>query len=375
MIRFLHSSDLHLGKPFGRFPEDVRGILRKARADVIGRLAGVARAQGAATILLAGDTFDAETPSPQVIRQALNAMAADPGLRWIILPGNHDSLAATQLWRDMVTQGPANVTLAITADPIPLAPDAVLLPAPCTARRPGRDLTDALDQPTAPGVIRIGLAHGAVTDFAGGLAEEGGPAIIPPDRAERSGIDYLALGDWHGQMRIGPRQWYSGTPEPESFKHDRAGAALLVSLTGKGATPEVSPVDTGVLRWLSPQIDLQPGDDPAGLLGTALPGLGARVNSLVHLAPTGRLSLAAHAALSAAIDAVAPDFLSCTSDLSAMMTIQDATDLDQIDRAGALRSVADRLVTEADDQTRTAADRAVSAAALQRLFAFATETP
>ena len=35
MIRFLHTADLHLGKPFGRFPEDLRGRLREARREAV----------------------------------------------------------------------------------------------------------------------------------------------------------------------------------------------------------------------------------------------------------------------------------------------------------------------------------------------------
>jgi DNA repair exonuclease SbcCD nuclease subunit len=82
MIRFLHTADLHLGKPFGRFPEELRGRLREARHATIARLAAAARAHGAADILVAGDSFDSQTPAPATLRQALHAMAADPGLRW-----------------------------------------------------------------------------------------------------------------------------------------------------------------------------------------------------------------------------------------------------------------------------------------------------
>ena len=64
MIRFLHSSDLHLGKPFGRFPEDVRVRLRQARQDSLSRLTAIARENAATHILLAGDTLIAcMTPS------------------------------------------------------------------------------------------------------------------------------------------------------------------------------------------------------------------------------------------------------------------------------------------------------------------------
>lgn len=94
---FLHSADLHLGKAFGGFPEAIRGRLREARHGAIHRLAAVARGAGAGDVLLAGDTFDAETPSPETLRQALRAMAAESDLRWFLLPGNHDSLAASEL--------------------------------------------------------------------------------------------------------------------------------------------------------------------------------------------------------------------------------------------------------------------------------------
>ncbi|EHS50999.1 exonuclease SbcD, partial [Rhizobium sp. PDO1-076] len=66
MFRFIHSSDLHLGKRFGNFAGDLPGRLREARHDVIARLAQHAREQNATTVLLAGDTFDTETPAPHV---------------------------------------------------------------------------------------------------------------------------------------------------------------------------------------------------------------------------------------------------------------------------------------------------------------------
>ena len=104
MLRFLHSSDLHLGKAFGGYPEGIRNRLREARHGAIARLAQAARDGGADTVLLAGDTFDAETPAPDTLRHALRAMAAQTDIRWIMLPGNHDSLAATELWRRILSE-------------------------------------------------------------------------------------------------------------------------------------------------------------------------------------------------------------------------------------------------------------------------------
>ncbi|MEX5729164.1 hypothetical protein Ga0609869_002517 [Rhodovulum iodosum] len=368
MFRVLHTSDLHLGKPFGRFGGDLPALLREARYQALGRLAEAARAGGAQAIVLAGDTFDAETPAPATLRHALQAIAEADDLSWVILPGNHDSLAASDLWRRIAAERPANLHVALDPAPVALG-GAVVLPAPCTARRPGRDLTGALDAETDPGLPRIGLAHGAVTDFS----EEGDPALIPPDRAERSGLDYLALGDWHGQMRIGPRTWYSGTPEADSFKHDGAAAALLVGIAGPGAVPEITPVATGAYDWRAVALELLPGEDGAARLAAALPPAGRRRMTLLRLRASGRLSLAARGALEAAIGAARDDFGWFEADLSALGLERAVEDLDDIDRAGALRRAAEDLWDEAGNPALSAEDREVARAALARLYALATE--
>src|SRR5690606_8305450 len=122
MFRFIHSSDLHLGKRFGNFSGDLPGRLREARHAVITRRARHAREHDATTILLAGDTFDTETPAPDVRRQALAEMHHHAPIRWVILPGNHDSLQATQLWTTLQAEAPENVVLAVEPRPIELAP-------------------------------------------------------------------------------------------------------------------------------------------------------------------------------------------------------------------------------------------------------------
>ena len=198
MFSFLHSSDLHIGKRFGNLPEDLRGRLREARHGVITRLANAAREHGAGVVLLAGDTFDTETPTPAVLRQALGEMARNTPLRWVLLPGNHDSLLADQLWSAARGVLPDNVTLATEAAPLALGPDVVLLPAPCTTRRPGRDLTEWMTGADTPdGAIRIGLAHGPIQEFS---EDATATNVIAPNRAALAGLDYMALGDWHGSV-------------------------------------------------------------------------------------------------------------------------------------------------------------------------------
>ena len=369
MIRFLHTADLHLGKPFGRFPEDLRGRLREARHASIVRLAAAARGHGIADILVAGDSFDTQTPLPATLRQALHAMAADAGIRWWLLPGNHDSLAAGDLWQRIGRDAPPNVRVLLTPEPVAFATGAVLLPAPCTQRRPGRDLTAGMaDAATPEGALRIGLAHGAVQSFS----EDGNPALIPPDRAETAGLAFLALGDWHGQLRIGPRTWYAGAPEADGFQHATASGAVIVDLAG--AAPEATPLPTGALAWRSAILDLLPSDDPAARLTALLPPVAARRDTLLHLTATGRAGLAGEAALTRARAAVEHDFAFLDLDRSGLAIDHAPADLDAFGAPGtALRAAAEALRGEADDPALPDEARVAALAALSRLYAFAGE--
>ena len=233
---------------------------------------------------------------PTTLRHALHAMAADPGARWWLLPGNHDSLAASELWaaRSPPTARRTSAA-ALTPSRSRSRPAPCLLPAPCTHRRPGRDLTDWMAGAATPaGALRIGLAHGAVQAFS----EDGNPALIPPDRAETAGLALLALGDWHGQLadrpahlvrRHAPRPTASSTPA----RRRAPGYARR-----PGAAPEVTPVGD---RRASPggarALELLPGEDPAARLAALLPPVAARRDTLLRVAARGRTGLAGEAAL------------------------------------------------------------------------------
>ena len=369
MPQFIHASDIHLAKPFGRFDEDTRAQLRLARMASIGRIGEAARQSGAELVLLAGDTFDAETPPPKTIRQGLQAMAAETGITWVLMPGNHDSLAATELWDRIRAECPENVILALEPKPIEVGDELVILPAPPTVRDPGRDLTAWMDGIATGERIRIGLAHGGVQDFG---SEEDSLAVIPPDRAERAGLDYLALGDWHGRMKIGARTWYSGAPELDGFKgHDRPGC-LLVDIAARGTGPEVTPVPVGVYHWCDLDIDLRPGDDPAAVLGAALPAED-RSRALVRLRASGRATLSERTALTASLEGAVDDFMHFESDLDDLEIEQEPGDLDEIDNAGALRTAANGLFARAEADGRSDEEKKVSRMALARLFQFAQE--
>src|SRR5262249_55736186 len=125
-----------------------------------------------------------------------------------------------------------------------------------------------------------GLAHGSLNIMP--LPQD--DHLIRSDAADLYGLDYLALGHWHKRFFHKSadgveRTAYSGTHEPmrfagagadvaigwssfsadgdaERFRDDGHGTALLVSIAGAGAPPQIETIETGRLRWLLEPRDL-----------------------------------------------------------------------------------------------------------------------
>lgn len=246
-MKFIHTADWQLGKAFGRFEPEVRAALSEARFDAIDAIGRAASEHGADHVLVAGDIFDNEGPEDRTVVQAISRMERHP-CRWSLLPGNHDFVRNDGLWDRVRKRAGDRIVVLSEARPHELEPDVWLLPAPLTHRLNLDDPTEAFDAMDTPGArLRIGLAHGSIRDF-GSRGEAGNQ--LAPDRARRSNLDYLALGDWHGVLEVDPRTWYSGTPETERFKRDAPGHALLVDLE-PGRVPKVSQVQTGRFRWIT----------------------------------------------------------------------------------------------------------------------------
>ena len=367
-FRFIHTSDLHLGRRFSNYPESIRGRLVEARHGVLGRLMEAAESHKASHILVAGDLFDTETPSADIWRQALAKMRTAEGITWTVIPGNHDSMAAETLWTSVRDHG--GIRVLTEAEPVELAPGVVLLPAPVPSRSPGRDLTAwMVGAGPQDDRIRIGLAHGSVTAFG-----DGGQETIPPDRAATARLDYLALGDWHGCLRITDSTWYSGTPERDRFKHAGRGTCLAVTIPGPRASPDVRPVETGLFDWAEVELPLTPEAGAAASMESALQaGAGSRRNMLRRIRASGWVRLPERSALERAAEDMAPEFGYLDLAAHELRTECAVDDLDRISAGGALRDAANRLFVEANDNSRDEETRRVAAGALQRLYNYVVE--
>ena len=245
-MKIIHSADWQLGKPFARFAPTVRAALTEARFDAIDTIGAAAAQAGVQHVLVAGDVFDTEGPEDRTIVQALSRMNRH-ACRWWLLPGNHDFARNGGLWDRVRSRAGAGVRVLTDAAPVEIEPGVWILPAPLIHRHTLDDPTHAFEQMQTPGAtLRIGLAHGSIRDFGSQMESQN---QIAPDRAQRANLDYLALGDWHGALRVNSRTWYSGTPETDRFHSTETGHVLMVDIQ-PGQEPTVTPLRTGRFTWL-----------------------------------------------------------------------------------------------------------------------------
>jgi DNA repair exonuclease SbcCD nuclease subunit len=299
MPRFLHTADWQIGRQFNTLSPENAPILADARLQVVERLAALATEHQVDAVLVAGDVFDAQTVSERTIRRLFNALAGYSG-PWLLLPGNHDAALAESVWTRAQRLGavPANVHLLLTPETqLFEAQSFAALAAPLTQRHTHNDLTEWFDHAqTPPGLLRVGLAHGSVQGILADSIDATNP--LEPERAARARLDYLALGDWHGMKRIDARTWYAGTPEPDRFRANEAGYALLVEIAGPGAEPQVQTIPVGQYTWRQLDAALQVPSDLDALLDQ-LAAIGS--DDVVDLQASGTLDLPAHQRLAQAI--------------------------------------------------------------------------
>ncbi|MBC7830773.1 MAG: metallophosphoesterase, partial [Hyphomicrobium sp.] len=341
---FLHTADWQIGKRFGSFPGDTAAVLRDQRLQAVDRLAQVAIGSGCAAVLVAGDVFDAETVPGTLSGQLLARLKAYPALTWHLLPGNHDPGRAGGVWSSLVGGLPANVQVHLEAKPAELAGGVILLPAPLMSKRTSGDPTAWMDgAPSPAGALRIGLAHGSVQGFG-----SAGDANVPidPARVKSAALSYLALGDWHGTTRISDRAWYSGTPEPDGFRDNDPGNALIVRLDG-AAPPAVEPVATAHFSWSSREVKvdgaeaLVPVEADVARLGVAA------ARTLLSLQLAGTVAMTELGRIEERLGQLGPQLFHLAFDMSGITAYADVADLEAL-ASPALSEIAQRLKAKSD---------------------------
>ena len=346
-FRFIHTADWQVGKVFRFVDNTAMGGLQLARLEAITRIGKLAAQEhDVRHVLVAGDVYDHATPSPRTRNQVVERMRAHTSVQWHLLPGNHDPYQPNGLWDQLRGRElPDNIHVHTEPEATMIEQDAaVLFPAPLLHRRTLSDPTTWMDsQATEAGLIRIGLAHGAVHGFDANKEQRANP--IEPERTQFAQLDYLALGDWHGELEVNERCWYSGTPETDSFQTRGRGTVLLVEIDGPGELPKVTVLSTGQYRWESLNERVENLAD-VDLLENKLRTLGGDLSrTLVDLTISGALSLADLQQFEERIvEGAAAALYHLRIDREHLFPEPTDDDLDSIDPGGIVRAAADRLL-------------------------------
>ena len=301
-MRFLHTSDWHLGRSLHR------ADLREAQERFLGHLVETARAEKVDAVLISGDVYDRAIPPLDAVKLFEEALGRlrDTGARVILISGNHDSARRLGFGAELIDKAGVHLRTRLDslATPvllddhhgpvavygIPYTEPALALPllggeeaggvtagareAPAEGHvaRPGHQAVlgeaaarIAKDAATRGLMRTVVLAHAWVI---GGEASEserdirterdsrkdrdgrvGGIGDVPASVFD--GFSYVALGHLHGQQTLASHVRYSGSPLPYSFSEARhRKATWLVELGDAGQVAAVS-VPAPVFKRLS----------------------------------------------------------------------------------------------------------------------------
>jgi len=283
-MRFLHTSDWHLGRQFHGTS------LLEDQTAALERIVALAQEAEVDAVLIAGDIYDRAIPPAEAVQLFTTTLARlrQSGVAVVAIAGNHDSHVRVSVYdpllsalgvtirgdvsraHEPVLVMPRRGGAPVAIYPLPyldpvvdgplLAADAELAAGSESVRTPLRlrheDVTRlALERIRAdlhgrPGHRSLVVAH---TFVAGGEGCES-ERELTVGNVERvsidsfAGFDAVALGHLHGSQQLdGPRLAYCGSPLPYSFseQHQRKSVRIVELTAGDQPTVEIVPLGVG----------------------------------------------------------------------------------------------------------------------------------
>jgi DNA repair exonuclease SbcCD nuclease subunit len=392
MIRFVHTSDWQIGMKRHFLGAEAQARFDEARLEAIRKIGKIAADEGCEFVVVAGDVFDSNFLERRTVYRALEAIA-EAKVPFYLLPGNHDALDYSSIYRspNFAERKPSNLVVLAEPGIHPVEPPAhstpravEILAAPLRTRRPLSDpLADAVERARQQGQLqdkkglRIAVAHGQVDAIAPGGAD---PALISLEAAQRNIgeglIDYIALGDRHSTLSVGEtgRIWYSGSPEPTDYDEQDPGNILIVELNGSECRVDKRKI--GTWEFIRREVELS-GTQDLEALDLWLGQLSQKDRKILKLAFKGTLTISEEARLDEILDK-ARDLFAALEDWERKsdLAILPGDDLSDLGLSGFAKETLEQLLEEAKGSEATAeAGALVARDALRLLWRLAGGRP
>jgi DNA repair exonuclease SbcCD nuclease subunit len=355
MVRFIHTADWHLGMRAHFLPDEARARFAQDRFGAVTRIAELAQEDSCAFVLVAGDVFDSNHVAPEVIARAIEALSAFT-VPVYLLPGNHDALDPTSVYRTAAWIDHRPAQIAVLEDASVIAPPGAegveIVGAPWHSKYPLTDpVAGCYADASAGSGLRIVIGHGVVDELSPARDD---PSLVHASdlrsAIDRGAVDYVALGDRHSVTEIdgtSGRAWYAGTPVSSDYGEVDPNQVLVVTLGETGCS--VEPRAVGHWAFLRQSFELTSAED-IDALGHWLGGQPSKHTTVVKLSLRGPLSLAESSHLSDVLERHRLTFASLNvwEQHAELVVVPDQADLDELEVSGYVRETLDELASAAE---------------------------
>ncbi|MHB0998649.1 MAG: metallophosphoesterase family protein [Armatimonadota bacterium] len=289
--RFLHTADLHLGRPFGYLPPQLGEERRSDQRKTLTKIGDLALERNVDLVLIAGDLFDSPDPDPIDLEAVIKEFTrlTSSSKRIFVIPGNHDYTSPNSFWRNLAMDGlhVFNNTEweTVNIDDLGIAISGIAFDRTKSERRAFQDLSLPHDKPS------IVLLHASYEAFEGQLDR-----YHPFSAAELADVSasYIALGHYHkfNPIITGVRRssaCYPGTPEGISFDGSETGSRfVVVGEIGDEIGTSIDPVKINQRTMKNIEIDCTSFESEGGLIDAVRAA--CEPNALIQLKLCGMIS-------------------------------------------------------------------------------------
>jgi DNA repair protein SbcD/Mre11 len=267
-VRIVHTADVHLGARHADLG-DKAAAQRERQFAAFRATVDLAIEVEADLFLVAGDLFDSNVQPRRSVERVATELARLAGrrIRSVLLPGTHDVCDRASIYRaydlaELAGLGAGSADLLTVFTPerpevhFPELETVVFGRVFATKRAPRSPLA-GFSAARAAETWKVGMIHGSLLIPGRTDADE---VVFTAEEVAASGLDYLALGHWHSAQVANAgsvRYAYPGAPEPVAVDQDRAGKALVVTLSLVDGVRhvDVEPRTVGRTRFVRSEVD------------------------------------------------------------------------------------------------------------------------
>lgn len=251
-MKLIHTSDLHLGSTF-RVLGDKSKLHRIDCQNVFSKIIDICLKEKVNALLIGGDLFDTAEPQKSLVKFVITEFERlnKEKISVFISSGNHDPHKSDSVW--LHYKFPSNVFIFDSPDLEPKEIDGLSVYGIAYTNDTKEPLkgfkADDNDN------FKVGLIHGSVVSVNWDEQPEAGYRRIAETDLDSCKLDYVALGHFHDILEIKSktRCFYSGSPEPLTFKNRNDCSVLLISHDGSNVT--VRPMKTNIREFETLEID------------------------------------------------------------------------------------------------------------------------